>query len=131
MAVQPTWQVAGLITVSCDRLPAGKMCDLHKLGLVRDGKLWDRDVATEFYRPLRPGGVLHLCCPNRLHPRHQTEVLNTKESCGHVRVGHTEDDYRTRLEPIGFQIECVVGIGTPAFYHTERVLRAIGNEFGD
>src|SRR5262249_34005953 len=35
----------------------------------------DADVVKEFYRLLRPGGVLHLCCPYRLHPRHQVEVL--------------------------------------------------------
>jgi len=48
-----------------------------------------------------------------------------------VRAGYTEDDYRKLLEPIGFQIECVVGIGTPAVYHADRVLRWIRNRFGD
>jgi SAM-dependent methyltransferase len=93
--------------------------------------LRDRDVVTEFYRILRPGGALHLCCPHRLHPRHRAEVLDKKESGGHVRAGYTEDDYRKLLEPIGFQIESVVGIGTPAVYHADRVLRAIRNRFGD
>lgn len=91
----------------------------------------DRDVVTEFYRVLRPGGALYLCCPHRLHPRHRIEVLDTQESGGHVRSGYTEDDYRELLEPIGFRIERVVGIGTPAVYHADRVLRAIRNRFGD
>ena len=91
----------------------------------------DRDVLTEFYRILRPSGALHLCCPYRLHPRHQAEVLDMQESGGHVRSGYTEDDYRGLLEPIGFQIESVVGIGTPAVYHADRILRAIRNRFGD
>jgi SAM-dependent methyltransferase len=91
----------------------------------------DLDVVTEFYRVLRPGGVLHLCCPYRLHPRHQVEVLDTKESGGHVRAGYTEEDYRRLLEPIGFRIESVVGIGTSAVYHADRMLRAIRNQFGD
>jgi SAM-dependent methyltransferase len=94
--------------------------------LLRDG-----DVATEFFRVLRPGGALHLCCPYRLHPRHRVEELDTRESGGHVRAGYTEDDYRRLLEPIGFRIESVVGIGTPAVYHADRVLRAIRNRFGD
>jgi SAM-dependent methyltransferase len=94
--------------------------------LLRDG-----DVATEFFRVLRPGGALHVCCPYRLHPRHRVEVLDTRESGGHVRAGYTEDDYRRLLEPIGFRIESVVGIGTPAVYHADRVLRAIRNRFGD
>lgn len=93
--------------------------------------LRDRDVVTEFYRILHPGGALHLCCPHRLHPRHQAEVLDTKESGGHVRAGYTEEDYRNLLEPIGFQIESVVGIGTPAIYHADRILRVIRNRFGD
>jgi len=93
--------------------------------------LRDQDVATQFFRILRPGGVLHLCCPHRLHPRHLAEVLDTKESGGHVRAGYTEEDYRKLLDPIGFQIQSVVGIGTPAVYHADRVLRAIRNRFGD
>jgi SAM-dependent methyltransferase len=93
--------------------------------------LRDQDVVTEFYRILHPGGALHLCCPHRLHPRHQAEVLDTKESGGHVRAGYTEEDYRNLLEPIGFQIKSVVGIGTPAIYHADRILRSIRNRFGD
>jgi SAM-dependent methyltransferase len=91
----------------------------------------DRDVVTEFYRILRPGGALHLCCPYRLHPRHRAEVLDTKESGGHVRAGYTEDEYRKLLEPVGFQIEHMEGIGTPSVYHADRILRAIRNRVGD
>lgn len=91
----------------------------------------DRDVVTEFYRILRPEGALHLCCPYRLHPRHRAEVLDKKESGGHVRAGYTEDEFRALLEPLGFQIESMVGIGTPAVYHADRVLRAIRNRVGD
>jgi hypothetical protein len=58
-------------------------------------------------------------------------MLDTKESGGHVRAGYTEEDYRNLLEPIGFQIESVVGIGTPAVYRADRILRAIRNRFGD
>lgn len=91
----------------------------------------DRDVLTQFFRILRPGGALHLCCPHRLHPRHQAEVLDTKETGGHVRPGYAEEDYRKLLEPIGFQITSVVGIGTPAIYHADQILRKIRNRFGD
>jgi SAM-dependent methyltransferase len=91
----------------------------------------DSDVLGQFYRMLKPGGVLHVSCPYRLHPRHQVEVLDLNEMGGHVRPGYTEDQYRALLEPIGFQIRDVVGIGTPGIYHADRILRGIRNRFGD
>lgn len=91
----------------------------------------DSDVVKEFYRILRPGGVLHVCCPYRLHPRHQAEVLDLNETGGHVRTGYTEEDYRALLEPVGFQIERVVGIGSPSVYHADRILRLIRSRLGD
>lgn len=91
----------------------------------------DNEVVKEFYRLLHPGGVLHVCCPNRLHPRHQREVLDLTESGGHVRPGYTEGDYRALLEPIGFRIDAIVGIGSPGVYHADRLLRAIRVRAGD
>lgn len=57
--------------------------------------------------------------------------MDTKESGGHVRAGYTEDEYRTLLEALGFQIESVVGIGTPAVYHADSILGAIRWRIGD
>jgi SAM-dependent methyltransferase len=91
----------------------------------------DKKVAAEFFRILRPGGALHLCCPNSLHPRHQAEVLDEFESGGHVRSGYSEDDYRALLEPLGFKIESVVGLGTRAVYAADALLRIIRNRVGD
>jgi SAM-dependent methyltransferase len=91
----------------------------------------DRDVAKQFYRVLRPGGVLHLCCPNRLHPRHQAEVLDVAEAGGHVRSGYTAEDYRELLEPLGFEIERRVGIGPKLLYLADEGLRTIRNRIGD
>lgn len=91
----------------------------------------DTEVLREFHRILRPGGVLHLCCPNKLHPRHQEEVLDLEESGGHVRAGYTEKEYREMLEPMGFRVERVVGLGTPGVYHADRILRAIRDKVGD
>jgi SAM-dependent methyltransferase len=91
----------------------------------------DGEVVKEFYRMLRPGGVLHVCCPYRLHPRHQAEVLDLGETGGHVRPGYTEEDYRALLEPIGFQIQDLVGIGTPGIYHADQILRVIRTQVGD
>jgi SAM-dependent methyltransferase len=91
----------------------------------------DHAVVNEFYRILRPGGVLHVCCPHRLHPRHQAEVLDTEEKGGHIRAGYTEEDYRRLLEPAGFVIDRIVGIGPPSVYFADTVLRFIRNRLGD
>lgn len=91
----------------------------------------DKDVLKEFYRILRPNGVLHLCCPNRLHPRHQAEVLDLNETGGHVRPGYTEDDYRRLLAPLGFSIDQFTGIGSDYVYYADAMLRAIRNRLGD
>jgi SAM-dependent methyltransferase len=91
----------------------------------------DGDIVREFHRILRPGGVLHVCCPNRLHPRHQAEVLDTEERGGHVRQGYTPEDYRVLLEPAGFRIERIVGIGSAGVYRADRLLRTIRNRVGD
>lgn len=91
----------------------------------------DTQVARDFYRVLRPGGVLHLCCPNPEHPRHRAEVLDADESGGHVRSGYTEGDYRALLEPLGFEIERVVGIGPPLLYRADALLRTVRSRVGD
>lgn len=91
----------------------------------------DDAVVKEFYRILRPGGVLHICSPYRLHPRHQAEVLDLNETGGHVRPGYTEEDYRKLLDPLGFKIHQVVGIGPNSVYISDRILRAIRNRAGD
>jgi SAM-dependent methyltransferase len=91
----------------------------------------DQSVVKQFYRILRPEGVLHICSPHRLHSRHQREVLDLDETGGHVRPGYTEADYRKLLEPCGFKIDEVVGIGPPSVYVADKVLRAIRNRVGD
>jgi SAM-dependent methyltransferase len=92
---------------------------------------FDAMVVKEFHRMLRPGGVLHVCSPNPLHPRHQAEILDAHESGGHVRRGYTEEDYRILLEPAGFCIDRLVGIGPKPLYLADKVLRSIRNRVGD
>jgi SAM-dependent methyltransferase len=91
----------------------------------------DQSVVKQFHRMLRPNGVLHICSPNRLHPRHQREVLDTAETGGHVRAGYTEQDYRNLLEPVGFRVDKIVGIGPRSLYIADAILRLFRNKIGD
>lgn len=73
----------------------------------------DRDVCGEFCRLLRPGGVVHICAPNAEHPYNKAFPLDHEEKGGHVRPGYTEATYRELLEPLGFRIEQIAGMGGP------------------
>ena len=57
--------------------------------------------------------------------------LTKHERGGHVRSGYTEDDYRRLLEPLGFTIDRVVGIGPAPVYWADAVLRWIRVRLGD
>ena len=91
----------------------------------------DREVVEQFYRILRPGGVLHLCSPYALHPRHQREKLDLNEEGGHIRAGYTRQGYELLLLPIGFLVEETVGVGNAYVYHTDLLLRRFRRLFGD
>jgi SAM-dependent methyltransferase len=91
----------------------------------------DEQVCRQFFRLLKPGGVLHVCCPNALHPRNQQELLDTEETGGHVRAGYTEQSYRDLLEPLGFQIKQVRGVGSAATVLADKWLRKIRHRCGD
>jgi SAM-dependent methyltransferase len=73
----------------------------------------DRGVCESFCNALKSGGVLRLCCPNADHPDNRTHGLDKHEAGGHVRSGYTLESYRTLLEPIGFRIDRVIGLGGP------------------
>lgn len=73
----------------------------------------DEQVCRSFFNILKPGGVLHLCCPNADHPDHVNYPLDPHETGGHVRTGYTAQSYRALLEPIGFELSDPVGLGGP------------------
>lgn len=90
----------------------------------------DAEVIAIFRDLLRPGGVLHLCCPNALHPGHKLGRTNQPEDGGHVRDGYTWESYRALLEPAGFRIEEQAGLGSPLLLALYRPVRFIRNRFG-
>ncbi len=91
----------------------------------------DQEVVREFFRLLRPGGVLHLCCPYSEHPYHASSELDSEEKGGHVRPGYTKEAYERLLAPVGFQLDRFVGIGSAALCHADEFVRAIRHKFGD
>jgi hypothetical protein len=58
-------------------------------------------------------------------------VLDKNETGGHVRSGYTEADYRKLLEPLGFRIDVVVGLGSWLLYRADEFLRCVRERFGD
>jgi SAM-dependent methyltransferase len=91
----------------------------------------DREIVSQFFRLLRRGGVLHLCCPYSMHPHHAASELDLEEQGGHVRAGYTKETYEQLLAPVGFEIDKVVGIGSPALCRADEVVRGIRHRLGD
>jgi len=92
----------------------------------------DKKAVEDFFQLLRPGGVLHVCAPNALHPEHlQGRNPETEPEDGrHVRDGYTLETYRALLEPAGFQIVASAGIGAAPICWADRLLRPIRGRFG-
>lgn len=90
----------------------------------------DATVIAHFAAALRPGGVLHLCCPNAAHPEHALGRVDEVEDGRHVRDGYTLSSYRSLLEPVGFRIEHVAGIGAPATVRVDNAMRAAREKLG-
>ncbi len=90
----------------------------------------DRDVCTRLFHTLKPGGTLHICCPNADHPYHRVYPLDPDEKGGHVRPGYTIQSYRALLEPIGFHVSEPVGIGGPWRHRTNEWVRNVEKVFG-
>lgn len=84
----------------------------------------DEKVCRNIYRWMKPGGVLHLCCPNAEHPRWASEILDEEEKGGHVRYGYTVNSYRELLEPIGYQLEVFEGVGGGFLVFLQEVIQA-------
>ena len=90
----------------------------------------DGEVVAGFHAILNPGGVLHLCAPNAMHPGHRLGRVNNPEDGGHVRDGYTYESYRALLEPAGFRVVDEAGLGTPLLVALYAPLRSIRNRLG-
>lgn len=90
----------------------------------------DREVVDSFYRNLKPGGVLHLCCPNAEHPDNQLTHLDEDESGGHFRSGYSVLQLRNILEASGFRVMEIRGLGGAIRQAANRNLISIQETFG-
>ena len=90
----------------------------------------DRLIISYMYDLLKPGGILHLCCPNALHPHNNLGRRNYPEDGEHVRDGYTMESYASLLEPEGFKIVDSLGLGSPGLVRYDKIVRSIRNRFG-
>lgn len=91
----------------------------------------DAEVVATFGRLLRPGGVLHLCCPFSLHPENNLGRVDGPEDGGHVRDGYTLESYQRLLERAGLRIVACNGLGTPLLVKLDRQLSLFRGRHGD
>lgn len=86
----------------------------------------DAEVVRSFARILKPAGVLHVCVPNAEHPDNRGRARAEHESGGHVRPGYTPESLRALLEPAGFRVAEIQGLGGPIRqWFNRRILRAL------
>lgn len=90
----------------------------------------DVGVAAGLVDRLKPGGILHLCCPYSLHPDHAGRALDLEEAGDHVRHGYTFADYERLLTPLGLAIETRVELGGVWRQRFNRRIIAGGRRFG-
>jgi SAM-dependent methyltransferase len=126
-----------------DRRLAFAVCDLYDLPKLN--RKYDQIICSEtlehikkdhivvryFHDLLRPGGVLHLCCPFAPHPVNNLGRVDGPEDGGHVRDGYTFETYRILLQPAGFEIVSCVGLGSPLLVQVDKLMRLLRNRTGD
>lgn len=132
----------GKISVDCQRLSFSvyNLYDLEKMQKKFDQIICsetlehiknDRLIVSYFYNLLKPGGILHLCCPYANHPLHKLGRIDNPEIKGHVRDGYTLETYRDLLEPIGFKIVSSFGLGSSAITWIAESTRLLREKWGD
>ncbi len=90
----------------------------------------DRSVCRLFFELLRPGGCVHITTPNAEHPYNQAFPLDGEETGGHVRPGYTAQTFGALLEPVGFRIEEVSGLGGPVRQAFNHRIKSVQERFG-
>jgi SAM-dependent methyltransferase len=90
----------------------------------------DNRICEKFFQLLKPNGVLHVTTPNAEHPYNIAFPIDYNESGGHVRPGYTEAGYRALLEPIGFHVDGIAGLGGPIRQFFDDRIKRTQERFG-
>jgi SAM-dependent methyltransferase len=90
----------------------------------------DRSICEKFFQLLKPGGVLHITTPNANHPYNIAFPLDHAEQGGHVRPGYTEAMYYDLLNPLGFQVNEVRGLGGKWRQTFDDLIKRAQEKFG-
>ena len=96
--------------------------------------LYDQKIVNAFASVLNPGGMLHLCTPNRECLVNDHHDLSLSEDGGHVRIGYTQLELEqlarlAGLEPIIRDACCGLGVQRAVISHrwlAERMHRKVG-----
>jgi SAM-dependent methyltransferase len=91
----------------------------------------DEYMLGRFAHFLKPGGALHLCAPNRLHPYHAVITPSPTEDGWHVRHGYDRESYARLLMTAGLAPVEYAGVGGRLVDWCDRVVRGVRNRAGD
>jgi SAM-dependent methyltransferase len=132
----------GSLLANCDRL---QFLEMNIYDLPHLDRKFDQIVCTEtlehvsrdaeavasFANLLRPGGVLHLCCPFSRHPSNNLGRVAGPEDGGHVRDGYTLETYQCLLSAAGLEIVACGGLGSPLLVDLDRWISTLRGRYGD
>ncbi|MBW4620830.1 MAG: class I SAM-dependent methyltransferase [Cyanosarcina radialis HA8281-LM2] len=90
----------------------------------------DREMMCRFSKWLKPGGVLHLCTPNKQHPFHANTIPSATEDGWHVRQGYDRLSYEDILAQAGLKPDMYAGIGTLVVWKCDDLVGSVRRAWG-
>jgi hypothetical protein len=88
-------------------------------------------MVNRFSEWLKPGGVLHLCAPNKLHPDNANITPSLTEDGWHVRHGYDKQSYTEMLAVAGLEAVTFAGVGPSVVCFCDNIVRPITGRFGN
>ncbi len=91
----------------------------------------DQEVVKSFAEMLNPGGLLHLCTPNRGRPTMFGEYVSDIEDGGHVRLGYTYEELEALVASAGLTPVARDAVGGYGQMRASELQRWIQEHFTD